>query len=436
MGSCALAMVRYTREGRNSIANYESQFFIANRTLTRSHFWIKCSQSSSHPDFSQLSTSRMPPKQSQKHFNPFLRGVIYGLFLAGLPYREIAEELIKPDGSETSQQAVAGVVQQAEANGGLLWDGVAANSNAGRPPATTSALDKEIFKLVLRHRGKTLVTPKFVKKKIPAARRVCLRTIRRRLNKAGLAWLRRRRKSIISPEHKEQRLSFARWVLARTSATLSRWAYTDGTVFYLARSAAESFCKKRLALGPFVWRMANGSDGLYEDCIGPSSYAKAQGKPIRIWGLLVAGMLFIYVLPEGETMNRWNYEMLIEGFFETWLTKALGHTDVFLVQDHERCLWCQEPREALRKAGITLLEEYPKCSQDLNVIETAWREVKARLADTEPEEMETRDAFVVRLRLAVAWVNRNRAEYLMHLCNAQKERARDVISLEGGRTKH
>ena len=101
-------------------------------------------------------------------------------------------------------------------------------------------------------------------------------------------------------------------------------------------------------------------------------------------------------------MNRWNYEMLIEGFFETWLAKALGHTDVFLVQDHERCLWCQEPREALRKAGITLLEEYPKCSQDLNVIETAWREVKARLADTEPEEMETRDAFVVRLRLAVA----------------------------------
>ena len=122
--------------------------------------------------------------------------------------------------------------------------------------------------------------------------------------------------------------------------------------------------------------------------------------------------------------------------FPRWLEKAFGHSDVFLVQDHEKCLWCDEPRQALREQGITLLEEYPKCSQDLNPIETAWRELRARVAETEPEERETRSEFVVRLRNAVAWVNANRYEYLLHQCHNQKDRARAVIQQQGGRTEY
>ena len=44
--------------------------------------------------------------------------------------------------------------------------------------------------------------------------------------------------------------------------------------------------------------MADGSDGLYEDCVGPSSYYKAQGIPVRIWGLLANGQLFVAVRPK------------------------------------------------------------------------------------------------------------------------------------------
>ena len=86
--------------------------------------------------------------------------------------------------------------------------------------------------------------------------------------------------------------------------------------------------------------------------------------------------------------------------------------------------------------GIALIESYPKCSQDLNVIETAWRELKQRLADTEPMRIEDRAACVKRMRLAVKWVNRNRSDYLRNLFYAQKERARDVKKQKGGRTKH
>ena len=92
----------------------------------------------------------------------------------------------------------------------------------------------------------------------------------------------------------------------------------------------------------------------------------------------------------------------------------------------------------MRDQGIVLLENDPKCSQDLNPIETAWRELRARLAVTEPVHMEPRDAFVVRLRAAVAWVNKHRKAYLLELGRSQKTRARDVLDAKppGNRTKH
>jgi hypothetical protein len=387
----------------------------------------------------------MPPAKtmmkSHARFTPYLRGVIYGLFLAGYTYQEIADEVVKPDGSETTQQGVSGVIDQAQANGGLLWEGEVASSSCGavgRPRQTTNTLDKKILRLVIKHRGRVLVTPKFIKKMLPAARKVSIRTLRRRLGEAGLVWLRRRRKSLVPEAHKAARVKFAEWVLGRTVNTLARWAYTDGTVFYLARTAAEHQYQKRGALGPFVWRQASGADALYEDCVGPSAYWKAQGMPVRIWGMLVAGILFIYVLPEGESMNRWWYTWLINTMFPRWLAKAFDHVEngVLLAQDHERCLWCEEPRQAMQDQSISLLENYPKCSQDLNAIETAWREVRARLAATEPVSRDTRSNFVTRLRQAVAWVNTNRAGYLRKLCSDQKQRARDVQLMLGARTKH
>ena len=71
-------------------------------------------------------------------------------------------------------------------------------------------------------------------------------------------------------------------------------------------------------------------------------------------------------------MNRWWYEWIIRHKFPAWLRKATGgDSRSFLVQDHERCLWTEEPRCALREQGIHLLEHYPRCSQDLNAIEAA-----------------------------------------------------------------
>ena len=154
---------------------------------------------------------------------------------------------------------------------------------------------------------------------------------------------------------------------------------------------------------------------------------------VKIWGLLLNGELRTYVLPAGESMTMKRYAWLVEHKFAEWVTDAWGtEGHAFLVQDHERCLWGARPKEALRAEDIRLLENFPRSSQDLNAIETAWREVRGRLDATQPRGLESRAAFLQRLRRAVAWVNVHRATYLRALCESQKERARGPDS-EGGK---
>ena len=192
-------------------------------------------------------------------------------------------------------------------------------------------------------------------------------------------------------------------------------------------------------LGKKIWRRMDRTDALYEDCIGPSSYSKGQGAPVRLWGLLARGRLQTAVLRKGQTMNARRYAKLVRDKYARWARVAFGRNPKpIIVQDHERCLWAEASRDTLKESGMELLTNYPKSSQDLNSIETAWREVRARLANTEPTKIESRTAFIRRLNRAVRWVNKNRRPLLSELCTDQKERARDVLAATppGGRTKH
>ena len=88
----------------------------------------------------------------------------------------------------------------------------------------------------------------------------------------------------------------------------------------------------------------------------------------------------------------------------------------------------------MSELGVELIENYPRCSQDLNGIENAWNLVRERLATTLPPVWESRDEFVSRLRAAIRWVNRNCQAQLWKFCTNQKERADEVLLRKGGRT--
>ena len=60
-----------------------------------------------------------------------------------------------------------------------------------------------------------------------------------------------------------------------------------------------------------VCRRSDNKDAMKQECLGPSSYSKGQGTPVRIWGMLACGGLSIHVLEDGETMNADIYAELV-----------------------------------------------------------------------------------------------------------------------------
>lgn len=388
-----------------------------------------CSRSEGSPRLHRLpgAPCSLPISAAMARLTPFEVGQVKAHAYHGLGPAEIARIVKKSDGAAPSEQGIADVLQRLADE--PKWRGER-KRGSGRPRCTPRSLDKAIVKEVFRSRGSRKVTVAYLQQKIPAARRISRSCVAARLQEAGLMYLRRRKKSLVPEKYKQERLDFAESVKRMHHATLRRWAYTDGTVFYLDRSDVGVEHTQRAALGAFVWRKADCSDAMYSDCVGPSAYNKAQGLPVRVWGVLARGVLHITILPEGEVMNRWWYAWIIEHRFPGWL----GDCDK-IVQDFERCLRCPEPLAAFAKLSVGLVENYPRCSQDLNAIENAWALLRDRVYETMPTHVESRADFCVRLRYAVEWLNRNRHSRLLELCDNQKERASKVLEHEGGRTK-
>ena len=133
-------------------------------------------------------------------------------------------------------------------------------------------------------------------------------------------------------------------------------------------------------------------------------------------------------------MTAARYQKLVAGDFAAWRQACFGDdARVFLVQDHEKCLWTPKSLAALKAAGFDVLENFPKSSPDLNAIEGWWHRLRDRLEHTAPTAMETRGAFLARLRRTVHWMNEHWHEDALALATNQKDRAARVRDLQGAR---
>ena len=361
---------------------------------------------------------------SYARLDVWARGAIWGMSLAGAPHDQIIDAVRKTDGTCPSLRAVGDILARKREH--PEWRGE--DTHTGRPQILTDAQREQLMDLVFAERGKAKVTVKFCKKRLRFLRGVGRHTVERELQDAGLRWLRRRGKTLVPRPVKLLRVQYAESLKRKWQCVLDRYAYTDGTTFYLARSSVQNEDKKRLALGKHVWRMANGKDGLWDDNVGPSLYAKAQGLPVKVWGFFGNGQLHYHVLPKDGSrtthMHGECYHHLISHRFAEWRRACFGDdANVHLVQGHEKCLWQARNLDALRAAGCVVVEDHPKYSPDLNAIEGWWRVLRERLEQTEPAEFEGREAFSTRLRRTVLWLNMHRSADGLYLCTNQKERA-------------
>ena len=368
-------------------------------------------------------------ERSGYQLSPFEVGQIKAHLEHELSAAEISKRVFKPDGkTRFKETAIKNCIRKLQAN--PRWRGERQEGSGG-PRKTTPQQDKKIVRWVLIERGKQKVTVDKVKKQFPYLRKFSNTLVEERLAEADLQYLRRRKKSIVTKKYLQPRVDYCQGVKRKRDETLQRWAYTDGTVYYLDRDENEAEDSQRRALGTHVWRRSDNRDAMFQECLGPSSYNKGQGIPIRVWGMLACGHLSIHVLDEGEVMNQVIYTELVEDKFEDWC----GDCD-YLVCDYESCLRCPSALHALSKTPLTLVDPYPTRSQDFNAMENAWFTLKQRLDETRPIKLEGRDEFIARLGAAVRWVNKNKAKHLWYISTNQKERADECLAMKppGGRT--
>ena len=86
----------------------------------------------------------------------------------------------------------------------------------------------------------------------------------------------------------------------------------------------------------------------------------------------------------------------------------------------------------LRKAGLDVLDNFPKSSPDLNAIECWWHRLRQKLLENDPVEFEGRPEFLKRLRRTVTWLNDNAGDEGVHVATNLKERASEVQQKQKG----
>ena len=381
-------------------------------------------------------------KMSFARLTAAMRNRIFGMKLADAPREEMREKVRKTDGSKPSLRSIQNLLAKFEEVPD--WDGCDSQAG-GRPRLLTAAQEKAIKKILDRDVGKYCVSARHVKKKIKKLRNVDDKVIYDTFARLGFSHRDRRRKSAVPEAHKPARLAYCDWLLKQKQSFLNKFAFTDGTTFYLAADASQKEDKERAALGRKVWRRADGKDSLEDKNVGPSGYAKAQGTPVKIWGMYGDGHLEYMALPavrgpggklRSLNMTSERYKAMVDKHFAQWRKRMFprcGGQKIPLVKDFEKFL--RQPRnlDAERKAGFHTVPQHPKCSPDLNAIENAWALLQDRLLLSAPVGVESRGPFLKRLRRTVHWMNSNSRAQGRKLCRNQKKRARQVKKLQGAR---
>ena len=120
---------------------------------------------------------------------------------------------------------------------------------SGRPRKTTKKQDKEVVRWLLQQRGKQKMSGVKLKKRFRYLRKYSDTLVEERLFEADLSFLRRRSKPIVTKEYLKENIDYCQEVKRMHDTALLKWAYTDGTTFFLDRCDSEHQHSKPKSMG-------------------------------------------------------------------------------------------------------------------------------------------------------------------------------------------
>ena len=171
------------------------------------------------------------------HLGRFEVGQVKAHLWHELNTNQIHQIITKDDGKTPfSYQAVRDCVKLLEKNKKYQGD---RKVGSGAPRKTTAQQDRELVKKVFEKRGRRKATVAYLRSIFDWTDDLSDSTLEQRLHDAGMKWLRRRRKTLVAKKYIAERIAYCMKVLATKQSELNRWAFSDGTVFYLGRTFHE-----------------------------------------------------------------------------------------------------------------------------------------------------------------------------------------------------
>jgi len=242
-------------------------------------------------------------------------------------------------------------------------------------------------------------------------------TTRKALHKAGLRYLRRRKKPRLSKQQIRARLAFAQQHAGWTVEDWKRVIWSDETMFNLYEPEGDAY----------YW----GQPGGRLDSRSVREAVKYGSGYIMVWGCMMADGLGLCCRIEGN-LNAELYEQILSDEL-TWSLEYHNRevSDILFQQDNDPKHTSKRATKWFEKHGMEVMD-WPPQSPDLSPIEYLWKYIKERLRNdyrghpTSAEELWR--------RVKETWDNVDPA-YCSSLVESMPERIAAVLKAKGKWTR-
>lgn len=249
--------------------------------------------------------------------------------------------------------------------------------------------------------------------KSPGEPEPSLRTVRRRLQQAGLNGRRPVKKPFISLKNRRARIQWAKEHLTWTSRDWARVAWSDESKFNLFGSDGIKYIRR-----PIGTRF----DPKYQ-----LPTVKHGGGNCMVWGTFCAGGMGPLRRIEG-ILDRYGYEEILEKTMRPWALRKIGRNFLFQ-QDNDPKHASGHVKQWFKKRHVEVMD-WPSQSPDLNIIESLWEELeralKGKRAKNAAEKFE---------QLKKSWSEIPQAT-IDKLIDSMPRRCQAVIDAKGFATKY
>lgn len=338
---------------------------------------------------------------SSKQLSEDLKEQIIHFYSAGEGYKKLASRFNKPVAT------IRNIVKKWKERGT-----VKNKARCGRPAKISK---RQLRNLVRTATEKPQTTAKDLQEDLTAMGvQVHCSTIQRALNKSSLHGRVMRKKPFLRPQHKVNRLKFAKEHIDKPAAFWSNVLWTDETKIELFGHNQQRY----------AWRKKN--EAFKEKNVKPT--VKYGGGSIMLWGCVASNGTGNLVKVNGR-MDSIQYQHILQGNVKESAKKLKLGRGWWFQQDNDPKHTSRSTQEFMKKMKLKVLD-WPSQSPDLNIIENVWYGLKNAVHARRPKNLTELETFCME-----EWTRIEPAR-IQKLLSCYPKRLEAVISAKGGVTKY